>query len=75
MRRAHGGAGGDGEGGGGDGINVGGGVQRGDARAAVGDGYADTERFLDDGPQVRQVLQDGEVVHGIRACGEGGGEF
>jgi len=41
----------------------------------VGDGYADTERFLDDGPQVRQVLQDGEVVHGIRACGEGCGEF
>lgn len=41
----------------------------------MGDGDADTERFLDDGPQVRQALQDGEVVHGIRACGECGGEF
>ena len=46
-----------------------------DARAAVGDGDADAEGFLQDGPQVGQLLQGGEVVHRLWAGREGGVEF
>ena len=42
----------------------------------MGDGDADAEGFLDDGPEVGLSLQGGEVVaHGARTVREGGAEF
>ena len=57
-------------------VGVDGGGDGGDAGAAVGDGDADAEGFLDDGPEVGLPLQGGEVVaHAVRTVREGGPEL
>ena len=47
----------------------------GDAGAAVGDGDADAEGFLDDGPEIGLLLQGREIVHAFRTVREGGSEL
>ena len=47
----------------------------GDAGAAVGDGDADAEGFLDDGPEIGLLLQDREVTHAFRTVRKGGPEL
>ena len=67
MRHAHRGSRRDGVAGPRGRVDVDGGRDGGDAGAAVGDGDADAEGFLDDGPEVGLPLQGGEgVAHAVR---------
>ena len=62
-------------------VGVDGWGEGGDAGASVGDGDADAEGFLDDGPEVWLLLEGREVVGGFSRSAlllvvrEGGSEF
>lgn len=75
MRHAHRGAGRDAVAGVGDRVGVDGRGGWGDAGAAVGDGDADAEGFLEDGPEIGLLLQSREVVHACWTVREGGAEL